>query len=390
MKNKKLIVFIIAFFIIGLSFLNNSCFAADLEVQYPTLTTGETITTTDTPLPNYLKYLFNLGMSIGFLAIFGTLVYAGVLYLLSPVFPNAIGEARDRVSGAITGFIILFTLYLIMTTINPYLAIFKLGGLEPVIITTNNTNPGVFFYESNDCSGPSTANTSDIRDLGKLKNKTNSISIVHNPATSLYYISVLFDEINNWGKCMYVNPNSACSGKSDFVIEPDSATIKKFRYTKYGDRYNVNLYRSPFGNGQEGYTAIRGSEIESRGIYIEKLENIKFYDPYANLWGSDTDRCTSQTLDCKNYNEKGVCYEKQCPNLGGENLGSIAFNANYYLVLLVYFDPITDAKYGPWTYCQAFSTIKDVNREGVIKVDWENIRQLNKIPNYLIILPIEP
>lgn len=389
-KNYKLLIIFFAFFLFFAVFpLFPVSAEGELEVKYPEITSsGSSLTSSNTPLPNYLKYVFDFGMFIGFFGVFISLVYAGVLYLFSAGLPGAKSMAQDRISGAISGLLILITLYLIITTLNPYLAVFKLGKMEGAVITTDNSkDAGVYFYNSNDCSGNAPANTRDILDLGNLKNNVNSVSIIHKPALSLYYIGILFDETNNWGKCKYVDPNKGCSTKSDdFGIEPSSASIHKYRYRRYGDAYKVTLKR---GDGASTY--ISGSTIENAGIYIKKLEDIKFYSQPGDYTNEkdDLDKCTAEDLDCIGYDQNKNCYKKKCPDASADNIASISFDGKYFLVMLVYFDPVTDAKYGPWTYCQVFSTPSDVNNRGPQEVKWESIRQTGKYPNWLIIIPIE-
>jgi len=387
-KNFKILIAISTIFLFLAVLPLSSVYAeGGLEIKYPEITsTGSSLTSSDTPLPNYLKYIFDIGMFLGFFAVFLSIVAAGVLYLFSAASGRARTLAKEIISGAMSGLIIFVTLYLIITTLNPYLAIFKLGKMEGAVITTDNSKEaGVYFHNSNNCSGNAPANTRDILDLGDLRNSVNSVSIIHKPALSLYYIGILFDETNNWGQCKYIDPNSGCSSKSDFVVEPSSASIHKYRYKKYGDAYKITLNR---GDGASTY--ISGSAIENAGIYIKKLEDIKFYYPPGDYTNEkdDLDKCTAEDLDCIGYDQNKNCYKKKCPDASADNIASISFDGKYFLVMLVYFDPITDAKYGPWTYCQVFSTPKDINKRGPQEVKWESIRQTGKYPNWLIIIPI--
>ena len=111
-KNFRTFIFCLLF-----SFLYASnVFAADLEVKYPTIA-GKTLTASSS-LPDYMIYLFNAGMLVGIFAVFVSLVIAGVMYFLSPVSVELKTDAKDRVSGAISGLLILALTYLIITTIN--------------------------------------------------------------------------------------------------------------------------------------------------------------------------------------------------------------------------------------------------------------------------------
>ena len=376
-----LVIFFIVFFIclaVLLSWPTGRAVAQTLEVQYPTLKSGVAVTA-QSDFAEYLKYIFYAGMFMGVVIAFLSLVWGGVLYFLSPAIPNALADAKDRVTGAISGLLILALLYLIITTINPYLAIFKLQKVNsPTIEPPSTAQAGVNFYNSQDCSDNSNANTTSISSFGSLKNKINSVSIVNN--TDASYISILYDIDNYWGKCQYINPNSKCQTVSPFAA---SASIYPYDFNSSGD--GVYLYRNSFYNKQGGWYKINGSKLNK--IYIEALDNLRFFDQSA-VSGDNSEGCTvpKEERDCATWNAKGECTKWSCPTLGGKNVSSIKISGNY-LVLLVYFSP-TDKSYGPWTYCQAFPTINDVNKDGPQQIKWDAIRSRGQDPNYIVIIPI--
>lgn len=106
------------------------CFAAkQLEIEYPQIPgvpSAETPQTTETFLPNYIKYLFNFSIMIAGLVAFGSIVYGGTRYLTSAGDPSKMGDARDQIFSAAIGLVILFASYMILTTINPELVVLKL------------------------------------------------------------------------------------------------------------------------------------------------------------------------------------------------------------------------------------------------------------------------
>jgi hypothetical protein len=140
--------------------------SAGLEVQYPVIS-GQTLTPNST-LPSYVKYLFNAGMFLGFFAVLISLVIAGIMYFLSPVNAELLASAKDRISGAISGLLILVLTYLIVATINPQLSFFNLSPLPPTPPPpVAPPPPGVYLYSQTDCSNTRVqANTSSISDLG--------------------------------------------------------------------------------------------------------------------------------------------------------------------------------------------------------------------------------
>jgi len=411
-----------------------------LEVQYPTIA-GQTITNSTT-LPGYVKYLFNLGTALGFLAIFISLVWAGVMFLLSPVNIEMKASAKDRVSGAISGFLILTLLYLIVTTINPLLSIFSLTPLPPPSDPPEPTTPpGAYFYETNciesgkkigeDCDSTNNcaiglrcdasskkcanmeAHTSNVIDLGALKNKLQSVGIVQDAEDDNYYISILYNNVDLWGKCLYLNPNETCHSES--VNFAASASIHKFDDKANGD--GVYFYRKTCfakdKNGFEdagdyvnycnknsgGYFKVTndciangsGCGVEDDGgdnFFVASLDDLKFVGDNDPASGECT--VPEQEQDCIKYDESGNCAEdgRQCPTLAGENISSLIINRDY-VVVFIYFGP-SDQEAGPWTYCQEFPTSNDVNNFGPQQMKWENIRNSGGVvPNYVMIIPIQ-
>ncbi len=363
----------------------HTAYAAGLEVDYPTFVSDINVVS-KTELPEYLKYVFDLGIFIGFLTVFIGLAWAGVLYFLSPAKPDAVADAKDRAAGAISGAIILTLLYLIITTINPQLRIFKLQKLDPITADNTEKKPaGVYFYNSKDCSDDPKPNpeVSGIKDLGDKKNKINSVQIQSNPENDDYYVAVLYDVVDFRGKCQYINPKSKCD-----PVRPEpfaaSATINKYDFFPSGD--GVTFYRKSFFNKQGGYYKVENSKI--KGIYVELLSNLKFQDP-SNKDKDNPDGCTvpKDEQDCSMYDKNGQCVKRECPALAGENISSIKIDGAY-LLLMVYLDPAKDDKKGPWSYCQAFPISGDVNQTGPKQIKWDSIMTTGKMPNAVVIIPI--
>jgi hypothetical protein len=388
-KNQKLAYLIISFIfflVIGFFYLSaNKVFAAALEVKYPAI--GNQNITSNIEIPAYIKYLFDAGMFIGFFAVFISLVWAGVLYLLSPIKPDYLSPAKDRTTGAITGLLILSLTYLIITTINPQLSFLNFNKPSSAPKPpAEKKDPGVYFYNVNDCSDASvTPITTNTPDLGTLKNRVNSVGIVQNPDNKTSYISILYDNTNLWGKCQYItttdsnNPNQSCQ-----PVSPFAASASVYKYNGEPNDDGVYFYRKSYFNSEGGFYKVDNSDIKSSGIYVEKLENLKFT-------GSNGDRCNVPETEqnCTKYDEKQNCTQRSCPTLAGENISSVGINGNY-LVMFVYFNPQTDSATS-WTYCQEFPTINDVSKLGPQQMKWQNVRNIGGVvPNYVIIIPILP
>lgn len=365
-----------------------------LEVQYPAMSNTPAITDS-TSLPIYVKYLFEFGMSVGLFAVMISLVMAGVMYLMSPAKPGLLGEAKDRVGGAISGLLILIFTYLIVTTLNPQLNVFNIESLTPVTPPPSqiNSSPGVHFYKQTGCpseSRDSKNSSSSIPDLGKLKNGVNSINIVQDGLSEIYYISILYDAINFVGKCQYIDPNNGCQNVSPFAA---SASIHKYDDSPNGD--GVYLYRKSYFNEEGGWLKISNSQIQNAGsdnLYSADLNQLRF------TGSSSSNNCNvpEDEQDCIKYDDNGTCCTdetcdssgRRCPTLGGENISSIKINGSY-LVLLAYVAPMDNQGGGPWTYCQEFPTVDDVNKTGPQQIKWQHIRNLSGMtPNYILIIPI--
>ena len=137
------------FFSIALFLLFGSNIFAqrELEVQYPTVPGTVTPTTVEgTQLPDYVKYIFNFAIIIAGVVAFGVIVWGGVRWLTSAGDPAKLKDAKEQVFAAFLGLIILFSSYLILTTINPQLAIFEVSEIKTAEVTpspspTENVSP---------------------------------------------------------------------------------------------------------------------------------------------------------------------------------------------------------------------------------------------------------
>lgn len=350
-------------------FLINNAFAAGLEVSYPVIS-GQTLTE-ETKLPEFVFYLFNAGIFLGYFSVFISLIIAGVMYFLSPVSAELRAASKDRIYGAMSGLLILTLLYLIVTTINPQLSFFHTQPIQPVETPPEETKPpGVYFNLSPGCPDVNIQpHTSSVADLESLKNKVNSVDIVQDSENNTYYVSILYENVNFWGKCQYLDPNIGCHQVDQFT---NSSSVYKYNFTPNGD--GVYFYRKSYFNEKGGYYKVPNSKI--KGIYIEKLENLHFIG------------VPIEEQICVKYNSNGDCASKTPPNLGGENISSVKINGDY-LVLFVYFGP-QDNPSGIWTSCQEFPTIDDVNKLGPQQIKWKSIRNNGGvIPNYVVIIPMQ-
>lgn len=114
--------------------------STELEIGYPEFG-GFKPETVTTPLPQYVKYIFNFLIGIsGFIALV-ILIMAGNQYLTSAGAPEKMGDAKNKIFSALLGLIILFCSYLILTAINPQLIILRVTPVLPIL---SSLNPGVY------------------------------------------------------------------------------------------------------------------------------------------------------------------------------------------------------------------------------------------------------
>lgn len=162
-------IFIIFLFVILLifplaGFSQTAC--RELEVPIPGL--EETCLPA---LPDYIVAIYNFALMIIGIICFGALLYGGFRYLTSAGKPAAMADAKDQIFSALLGLIILFSSYLILTTINPELAILSEppggrctsnddcpAGLVCVVgalggICTYTTSPVLQCSSNDDCFG---------------------------------------------------------------------------------------------------------------------------------------------------------------------------------------------------------------------------------------------
>lgn len=137
------LIVLLAFILIGSFSVANA--ERELEIKYPEAF-GKI--TTETGLPEYVKYIFNFAVGIGCLIAFAALVYGGILYLTSAGSPSVMGDAKNQIFSAILGLAILLFSYVILVTINPQLTIIKIEKIEPGKIEIKPLSAiGVYLFE---------------------------------------------------------------------------------------------------------------------------------------------------------------------------------------------------------------------------------------------------
>lgn len=106
-----------------------------LEVTYPTIPFATPPASTHTPLSIFLKYIYNLSILLaGFLTLV-LMIWGGIRYIFSAGNPSWMAEAKEQIQQALIGFLIIFSAYLILNTINPQLVLFSTPFLQQIPTT---------------------------------------------------------------------------------------------------------------------------------------------------------------------------------------------------------------------------------------------------------------
>ncbi len=96
--------------------------------------------------PEYARYFFSFGIAISTALATLVIIFGGIYHLVDLGRGKFASEGKEWVKAGVTGLLIIFCSYLIVYTINPDLAIFRLHGLKPVIVA--NPIPEVFRFHA--------------------------------------------------------------------------------------------------------------------------------------------------------------------------------------------------------------------------------------------------
>lgn len=120
--------------------------ALALEVTYPAINILGINASIDgsSNLLDYIKYFFVFAIALAGILGIMTIVYSGIRILLAAGSPTEIGDAKERIFGAILGIVLLFASFILISAINPQLVNPTLTalpnqGLGNVILETHYT-----------------------------------------------------------------------------------------------------------------------------------------------------------------------------------------------------------------------------------------------------------
>ncbi|MFC1789437.1 pilin [Patescibacteria group bacterium] len=240
-KQKKFILLFLILLFLCVGINPSLTQARDLEVDYPSFSGEEggfvLETVEKTELPDYVKYIFNFAIAIvGFVA-FGMMLANGIQYLTSTGNLTKIKKARDGMFGALLGVVILFSSYIILTTINPQLVIFEGAELEVAELGTPPPEGLQQITSSIEVEiPPGTIIEKRIFSIERLKRiklvtaSTVEVAIgpvVPNASSTSESIKLLTDECN---KTQCHSPDvkpCICDGSCELKIEPECRMVEE-------------------------------------------------------------------------------------------------------------------------------------------------------------------
>ncbi len=123
-KKKNILFLLILIGIFGISF---SAFA--LELDWPVSPGGAWLNDNST-LTDLIAYIYEWAMTIGGIATFIALISAGFQYLTSAGNVTKMSDAKQQITSAITGLVLLLSTFLILSTINPELTTLEIPEIS--------------------------------------------------------------------------------------------------------------------------------------------------------------------------------------------------------------------------------------------------------------------
>lgn len=203
------------------SSISAHCFKK-LEVNWPVSPAGTRLYRCSS-LPDLVRYFYEWGLAIGGVLAFVALIFGGVLYLSSVGRPEGVKEARDRISSAILGLILLFGCWLILNTINPDLTTFR---SEPVNLSLI---PAYECDTDQDCQKTYGTNY-ECNDAAKGDGTPQGMCIQKEPKEDKYYPhAVVFSEVNFKGSTAILWEENGKNQKDMYA----KSVITFFKTTNY-------------------------------------------------------------------------------------------------------------------------------------------------------------
>ena len=262
-----------------------------LEVDYPTIE-GVRPQDTSFSLPEYVKYLFNFSLGAAGLVIFIVLIYAGFRRLTSAGNPAAQKEAKDRISAAILGLIVLLFSYLILTTINPELVFLSIPErviFNPEPITGQETEEKSLAYTEI----PVGSLIGELFESGRLTSIKDLAKKTKEKAEEVKALSEELNSLIDQCACTLISPQcgaecsgATCSGDPCPVMDEINKKREELKVAINEEEENKGLeyWRQKLKMEVDGYMKENGEKfIGFREIYedLKKAENMIKECPFS-------------------------------------------------------------------------------------------------------------
>lgn len=114
-KMKKIILFTIIMF--GFLIIARNCLAVDLLLNWPDIGGGSLAETSS--VPDLISYIYKFALGICGLTALLSIIFGAAQYAFSAGDSSKAGDAKNRITQALLGILILLFSYLILYTINP-------------------------------------------------------------------------------------------------------------------------------------------------------------------------------------------------------------------------------------------------------------------------------
>jgi hypothetical protein len=226
--NRKLFLLIIFLITFGFSF---KVFA--LEVTWPDSPLSPGFTLTDqSSLTDLVRYFYEWGIFIGGLAVLISLLIGGFLYLTSVGNPTRMSEAKDRIFSAIIGLVLLFSIYLILKTINP-----DLTALTPPTVSLPSSSL-LIECDTTEADCPNNYECEGDPNPGDGKKDGVCLLVISISPSSCDEV-ILYQETDYKTEIKKVGKNAGCV---DLAEKGKTATVKSIKYSPKNSSCTTYLY----------------------------------------------------------------------------------------------------------------------------------------------------
>ncbi|MFH1036795.1 MAG: pilin [Patescibacteria group bacterium] len=291
-----------------------------LEIDYPNAPGAVTPSSVEgTNLPDYVKYIFNFAIGVATLLALGVIIIGGVRHAASAGNPTTISDANGQIISGLTGLGILLASWMILTTINPQLVVFKQLELGEI---SSRPGPGVWL-----CNSP-------VTELENLSNGTGNQEILNGISTSTCFIAnaagdfpryfndkikniylinseatkygaVLFADVGQSGECQVRTSSGSVVSKLSSVVpfiiksDPQGDGVTLYEQTDFNTdvQGSVKPTSGSFGVGTHG--SIGAKPVRSLGISL--VNNVQTQQKQYIVVVSDKTPAFDGTKRCETF-----------------------------------------------------------------------------------------